>query len=51
MVIIGVALLLIGFLMHIHVLWVIGIAALVIGLVLYALGYAGRPIGGRRGWY
>ncbi|MBV9101091.1 MAG: hypothetical protein JOZ46_05375 [Candidatus Dormibacteraeota bacterium] len=50
MVILGIILMIAGFLLGIPVLWTIGIILLVIGLILLALGAAGREIGGRR-WY
>ena len=50
MVVIGIVLLLVGFLLAIPILWTIGIVVLVIGLILLLLGSTGRPVGGRR-WY
>ena len=51
MIILGVILLLIGFLAHIPILWTLGIIALVVGAVLFLLGAAGREIGGRRHYW
>jgi hypothetical protein len=51
MVVLGVVLLILGFVFHIHLLWTIGIILLVVGAVLWALGSMGRPVGGRRYWY
>jgi uncharacterized protein DUF6131 len=51
MIILGLILLIIGFLAHISILWTIGIILLVIGAVLALVGTAGREIGGRRHWY
>ncbi len=51
MLILGIVLLLLGFLLHIPVLWTIGIILLVIGAVLMLLGTAGRAVGGRKHWY
>jgi hypothetical protein len=51
MIILGIILLIIGFLAKIAILWTIGIIVLVIGLVLLALGMAGRAVGGRRHYY
>ena len=48
MIILGIVLLLIGFLVHIPILWTLGIIVLVIGAVLFLLGAAGREVGGRR---
>jgi hypothetical protein len=51
MIILGLVLLVIGFIAHIAILWTIGIIVLVIGLIFAVLGLAGREIGGRRHWY
>ncbi len=51
MIILGVILLIIGFVASIPILWTIGIVVLVIGLVLLALGMAGRAVGGRKHYY
>ncbi len=51
MIILGIILLVVGFLLNIHVVWIIGIVVLVIGLVLLALGAMGRSVGGRRYYY
>jgi uncharacterized membrane protein HdeD (DUF308 family) len=50
-IILGVVLLLIGFLAHIPILWTLGIIAVVVGAVLFLLGAAGREIGGRRHYW
>jgi hypothetical protein len=50
MIILGVILLLLGWFLHISLLYYIGGILLVIGLVLLLLGYAGRPVGGRSWW-
>ncbi len=51
MIVLGIILLIIGFLAKITILWTIGIIVLVIGLVLLVLGMAGRAVGGRKHWY
>ncbi len=51
MIILGIILLLVGFLAKIAILWTIGIVVLVIGLILLVLGMAGRAVGGRRHYY
>lgn len=51
MLILGLILLLLGFLLKISILWTIGIVLLVVGAVLFLLGSAGRAVGGRRHWY
>ncbi len=50
-IILGVILLIVGFLAHIGILWTIGIILAVIGLILYVLGMAGRAVGGRKHYY
>lgn len=51
MVILGVILLIIGFIADVPILWSIGIALVVIGLVLVLLGRLGKKIGGRAHWF
>ena len=51
MIVLGVVLLVIGFLTHVGIIWTLGIIAIVVGAVLALLGVAGREIGGRRHWY
>lgn len=51
MIIIGLILLLIGFLANIPIVWTLGIIALAIGLVLLLLGSIGRGVGGRRHYW
>lgn len=51
MITLGVILLIIGFIANISVLWTIGIALVVIGLILALLGRTGRPVGGRAHWF
>ena len=51
MIVVGVVLLLIGFIAKIPILWSLGIVVLVIGLVLLILGAMGRAVGGRKHYY
>jgi membrane-bound ClpP family serine protease len=51
LIILGIVLLVIGFLAKISILWTIGIILLVVGAVLALLGTAGRAVGGRRHYY
>ncbi len=51
MIILGLVLLLIGFLLAIHVLWIIGLVLLIAGVVLWIMGSMGRTIGGRRHFF
>jgi hypothetical protein len=50
-IVLGVILLLIGFLAHIAILWSIGVIVLIIGLILALLGATGRAVGGRRHYF
>jgi uncharacterized membrane protein HdeD (DUF308 family) len=50
-IILGVILLIIGFIAKISILWTIGIALVVIGAVLALLGRTGTRVGGRAHWY
>lgn len=51
MIVLGIILLIIGFIAKIAILWTIGLVVLVIGIVLFALGAIGREVGGRKHWY
>jgi Family of unknown function (DUF6131) len=50
-IILGVILLILGFVLKISILWTIGIILLIIGVVLAILGAAGRGIGGRKHYF
>ncbi|MFJ7912786.1 DUF6131 family protein [Kitasatospora sp. NPDC096204] len=51
MIILGVILLIIGFVTSISILWTIGIVLVAIGLVLWVAGALGHAVGGRRHYY
>ena len=51
MIILGVLLLIIGFVAGIAILWTIGIVVVIIGVVLALLGMAGHAVGGRRHYF
>lgn len=51
MIILGLILLIIGFVAHIAILWTIGIVVLVVGGILMLLGTLGHAVGGRRHYY
>jgi hypothetical protein len=51
MIILGIILLILGFLFKISILWTIGIILLIIGVVLAIMGGMGRAVGGRRHYY
>ena len=47
MIILGIVLLIAGFLLKISILWTLGIVLLVIGAILAILGSTGRAVAGR----
>jgi hypothetical protein len=51
MIILGVILLILGFVFGIPILWTIGLILAIIGLVLLLVGRGGRTIGGRAHYY
>jgi len=51
MIILGIILLLLGYLLGIGILNTIGIILIIVGLVLLILGQIGRPVGGRKVWF
>ena len=51
LIVIGIILLIIGFIAKVAIIWTIGIAVVIIGAVLAIAGLAGREIGGRKHWY
>ena len=51
MIVLGIILLILGYVLKSPILETLGIVLLVIGAVLWVLGSVGRPVGGRRYWY
>jgi hypothetical protein len=54
MIILGLILLLVGWLLkfpHHHIVEIIGLIVLIVGVALFILGMIGRPVGGRRYWF
>ncbi|WP_329376535.1 DUF6131 family protein [Streptomyces sp. NBC_01351] len=51
MLVLGIILLLIGWLTGIGILWTIGIVLIVVGAVLWILGSLGHAVGGRRHYW
>ena len=51
MIILGIVLLIIGFVVKIAILWTIGIIVLLIGRALALLGMGGHAVGGRRHYF
>jgi len=50
-IVVGIILLILGFLLKVAILWTLGIIVLVIGLIMMLLGSMGRAVGGRRHYY
>jgi Family of unknown function (DUF6131) len=50
-IVLGIILLVVGFLLGIPVLWTIGIILVVIGAILALLGAVGHAVGGRRHYF
>ncbi|MDT5092831.1 MAG: hypothetical protein QOH60_2194 [Mycobacterium sp.] len=51
MIVLGIILLIVGFITKLSILWTIGIIILVIGAVLAIAGATGRGVGGRRHYF
>ncbi|MGW3952243.1 DUF6131 family protein [Streptomyces sp. NPDC004752] len=51
MIVLGIILLVVGFLTSLSFLWTIGIILVVIGLILWILGAVGHAVGGRRHYW
>ena len=52
MIVLGIVLLVIGyFVPSLSILYTIGGILVLVGVVLFILGAAGRPVGGRKVWY
>ncbi|MEU5805939.1 DUF6131 family protein [Streptomyces sp. NPDC047718] len=51
MIVLGVILLIIGFVFGISILWTIGLILVLIGVVLWVLGAAGHAVGGRKHYW
>lgn len=51
MIILGVVLLILGFIFGVPILWTLGIILAVIGVVLYVAGSTGHQIGPRKSYW
>lgn len=51
MIVLGIILLIVGYLLGISILWTLGIILVVVGVILVLLGSVGHPIGGRRHYW
>jgi hypothetical protein len=50
-IILGIILLMVGFIAKIAIIWTIGIILVVVGAILFLLGTMGRAVGGRRHYF
>jgi uncharacterized membrane protein HdeD (DUF308 family) len=50
-IILGLILLLVGYLTGVSLLYTVGSIMLIVGIVFFILGNVGRPVGGRRVWF
>jgi hypothetical protein len=51
MIVLGLILLIAGFVLKISILWTIGVILLVVGAILAIMGSTGRAVGGRRHYF
>jgi hypothetical protein len=51
MVVLGIILLIVGFVAKISILWTIGVILVIVGAVLALVGRSGRAVGGRKHWF
>lgn len=51
MIVLGIVLLVVGFLLGVHILWTLGIILVVVGVILVLFGSIGRPVLGRRHYW
>ncbi|HUY24749.1 MAG TPA: DUF6131 family protein [Candidatus Saccharimonadales bacterium] len=51
MIVLGIILLIVGYLLAVPILWTIGIILVIVGLALWVLGSLGHAVGGRRHYY
>jgi hypothetical protein len=50
-IVLGIVLLVVGYLLGIQILWTLGIILVVVGVILVLLGSVGRPVMGRRHYW
>jgi len=51
MIVLGIILLIVGYLLPLPLLYTIGGILIVVGVILWVLGASGRAVGGRRYWF
>jgi VIT1/CCC1 family predicted Fe2+/Mn2+ transporter len=50
-IVLGVILLILAAVLHVSILWTVGIILIVVGAILWILGSTGHALAGRRHWY
>jgi hypothetical protein len=50
-IVLGIVLLIVGFIAKVSIIWLLGVILVVVGAILALLGMGGRQIGGRAHWY
>jgi hypothetical protein len=50
-IVLGLVLLLVGWLTGLSILYTVGSIVLIVGIVFFILGNVGRPVGGRKVWF
>jgi uncharacterized membrane protein HdeD (DUF308 family) len=50
-IIVGVVLLIVGFIAKVAIIWTIGIVIVIVGAILALLGFAGHAVGGRKHYF
>jgi membrane protein implicated in regulation of membrane protease activity len=50
-IVLGLILLIVGYILPLPILTTIGLILLIVGALLWVLGAAGRPVAGRRYWW
>ncbi|MET9361282.1 DUF6131 family protein [Streptomyces sp. NPDC006632] len=51
MIVLGIILLVVGFVAGISILWTLGVILVVLGAILWILGSVGHAVGGRRHYW
>ncbi len=51
MIVLGLVLLILGFVFAVPILWTLGIILAIAGVILALVGAGGREVAGRRHWY
>lgn len=51
MIILGIVLIVLGYILPLPILMTLGLILVAIGIIFWVMGGLGRPVGGRRYWY